>query len=128
MVEGLDHVALTVSDLERSRRFYAEVVGLEVAYEEWHEPAFMLSGGGPGGGSGVALFSTESHPPSGEGPPGEIRVLHVAFRVDRTGFDAARASLPEHGIDVRFSDHGICHSLYFEDPDGHELEFTTYEL
>jgi catechol-2,3-dioxygenase len=25
-------------------------------------------------------------------------------------------------------DHGVSHSIYFEDPDGVELELTTYEL
>ena len=28
----------------------------------------------------------------------------------------------------RLEDHGVAHSLYFADPDGHRLELTTYEI
>jgi catechol 2,3-dioxygenase-like lactoylglutathione lyase family enzyme len=123
-IQGLDHVALSVTDLQRSASFYADVLGLERAYDEWHEPVFMVAEG-----TGLALFSEESHPPSGDPdakPP--ARMLHVAFRVDRGSFEAAQAELAERGIEVSFSDHGAAHSIYFEDPDGHKLELTTYEV
>jgi catechol 2,3-dioxygenase-like lactoylglutathione lyase family enzyme len=127
--QGVDHVAIAVADLERSSEFYEQVLGLERAYEQWHEPVFMLSDGGAGVASGVALFSKESHPASGpDDAEPAIRFLHLAFRTDREGFDAARADLAEREIDVSFSDHGACHSIYFEDPDGHRLELTTYEV
>jgi catechol 2,3-dioxygenase-like lactoylglutathione lyase family enzyme len=123
-LQGLDHVALSVSDLKRSSEFYADVLGLERAYEEWHEPVFMVASG-----TGLALFSTESHESSGDPdakPP--VRFLHVAFRVDREGFDAARSELAERGIETSFADHGAAHSIYFDDPDGHTVELTTYEV
>jgi catechol 2,3-dioxygenase-like lactoylglutathione lyase family enzyme len=119
---GLDHVAITVTDLKRSRDFYAAVLGLESRYDELHEPVFMLAGE-----TGLALFRVESHPGDGEGRP-PIRVLHVAFRVDREQFDRARAELPAAGIEPRFADHGSVHSLYFPDPDGHVVELATYEV
>jgi catechol 2,3-dioxygenase-like lactoylglutathione lyase family enzyme len=123
-IQGLDHVALSVTDLQRSASFYADVLGLERAHDEWHEPVFMVAEG-----TGLALFSEGSHPPSGDPdakPP--ARMLHVAFRVDRGSFEAAQAELAERGIEVSFSDHGAAHSIYFEDPDGHKLELTTYEV
>jgi catechol 2,3-dioxygenase-like lactoylglutathione lyase family enzyme len=123
--EGLDHVAVAVTDLERSTRFYTQVLGLERAFEdEWDVPRFMLANG-----SGLALFPADAHPSSGpEGAVPAVRVLHIAFRVDRNAFETAQATLAEGGIEFRFSDHGVSHSIYFPDPDGHEIELTTYEL
>ncbi|MGH2962648.1 MAG: VOC family protein [Solirubrobacterales bacterium] len=123
--QGLDHVAIAVTDLERSRRFYEDVLGLERVHEEWDVPIVLAANG-----SGLALFDRDLHPsstPDGVEPPA-IRILHIAFRLARTGFDEARAALGERGIEARFSDHGISHSLYLDDPDGHQIELTTYDV
>jgi catechol 2,3-dioxygenase-like lactoylglutathione lyase family enzyme len=119
---GLDHFAVTVADLERSERFYRDVLGLERVFaEEWAERVMMMAPTG----SGVALFQAEPGS-SGERPP--VRVVHVAFRVDRAMFDLAREVLGEIGLSPEFEDHGVAHSIYFPDPDGHRLELTTYEV
>jgi catechol 2,3-dioxygenase-like lactoylglutathione lyase family enzyme len=117
--EGLDHVAIAVSDLDRAEGFYRDVLGLERVQPQWDPPRIMASEG-----SGMALFP-EGDDFSGETVP---HILHIAFRVDRQAFDAARAELAERGIEASFSDHGAAHSVYFEDPDGHRLELTTYEV
>ena len=118
--QGLDHVALSVRDLAASERWYREVLGLErVHAEEWDVPVFLVAQG-----SGLALFPVEGRE---DGEPA-VRILHVAFRVDRASFEAAQDALRERRIDVQLADHGISHSLYFSDPDGHTLELTTYEI
>lgn len=45
MPAGLSHLFVHVSDLERSRRFYVDVVGLEVLMEY---PGYLRIGGGGG--------------------------------------------------------------------------------
>jgi catechol 2,3-dioxygenase-like lactoylglutathione lyase family enzyme len=119
--QGLDHVAISVTDQERSEGWYREVLGLERVYEEaWGDVPIMLVQGE----SGIALFPTRQ---GADGEPA-VRILHIAFRVDRANFEAAQEALGDREIPFRFSDHGVSHSIYFEDPDGHELELTTYEL
>jgi len=57
-----------------------------------------------------------------------VRILHIAFRVDRQNFEAAQQALDDRRIPYHCEDHGVSHSVYFSDPDGHVLELTTYEL
>jgi catechol 2,3-dioxygenase-like lactoylglutathione lyase family enzyme len=123
--QGLDHVAIGVADVERSRAFYAEVLGFERAHEAWEVPVVMVAGE-----TGVAIFDRDLHPSAApdDAEPPATRILHIAFRVDREGLERARAELAERGLEVTFSDHGISHSIYFDDPDGHRLELTTYEV
>jgi catechol 2,3-dioxygenase-like lactoylglutathione lyase family enzyme len=118
--EGLDHIAIAVSDLDRAEAFYRDVLGLEWVHEEWDPPRVLASGG-----SGMALFPAGMHDDAVVGAPG---ILHFAFRVDRDAFEAAQDELSERGIEFRFSDHGAAHSVYFSDPDGHQLKLTTYEV
>jgi catechol 2,3-dioxygenase-like lactoylglutathione lyase family enzyme len=123
--QGLDHVAIGVADVERSRLFYADVLGFERMHRAWDVPVVMAASG-----SGVAIFPEGMHPSSApaDAEPPAVRILHIAFRVDREGFEQARSSLSELGLEIHFSDHGLSHSIYFRDPDGHQLELTTYEV
>jgi catechol 2,3-dioxygenase-like lactoylglutathione lyase family enzyme len=119
--QGLDHVALSVRDQERSECWYREVLGLERVHEDaWGDVPVVLVADG----TGVALFRARQ----GEDGKPAVRILHIAFRVDRSSFEAARGELEGRGIEVSFEDHVVAHSLYFSDPDGHQLELTTYEL
>jgi catechol-2,3-dioxygenase len=57
-----------------------------------------------------------------------VRTLHFAFRADRENFLHAQDELKKRAIPFDFQDHEISHSIYFRDPDGHQIEITTYEL
>ena len=52
----------------------------------------------------------------------------LAFRADRKNFLAAQEELDRRRIKFEFQEHEVLHSIYFRDPDGHQLEITTYEL
>ena len=51
-------------------------------------------------------------------------MLHLAFRADRKNFLSAQEELKGRGIKFEFQDHEISHSIYFRDPDGHQLELS----
>jgi catechol-2,3-dioxygenase len=124
-LEGIDHVALSVRDIKGSTNWYIEVLGFERLHEGmWNSvPTFIGKGN-----TAIALFPVKSHAEP-TGPSREsIRILHLAFRADYKNFLAAQRELEKRGITFEFQDHEIAHSIYFSDPDGHQLEITTYEL
>jgi catechol 2,3-dioxygenase-like lactoylglutathione lyase family enzyme len=119
-LEALDHVGLVVSDMPRSIRWYQEVLGLRRAYEDaWGEFPAVLEAGG----SGVALF------PNGAGGPvpADDPMRHVGFRTSRRGLEAAKTELAARGIAFHEGDYGVAWSVYLPDPDGYQVEITTYE-
>jgi catechol 2,3-dioxygenase-like lactoylglutathione lyase family enzyme len=123
-VEGIDHVALTVSDVPRSVAWYRDVLGLERRYADvWGDYPAVVGAGT----TALALFPA-AVPTTGAPGREVLAVRHIAFRVDRVAFAQARSHLEACGIVPTFEDHAIAHSLHFADPDGHQLEITTYEL
>ena len=126
-LQRIDHVALLVRDVERSVSWYRDVLGLDrdpVGRAAWGNfPAVVGRGG-----TSLALFPVGV--PSPKPPPGPdtLCVRHVAFRADRANFLRAQEELARRGIAFEFEDHGVAHSIYLEDPDGHRLEVTTYDL
>ena len=72
-------------------------------------------------------------PGAGEDPqtalgPEVLCFRHVAFRVDRENFERARETLRSRAIELELHDHRASLSIYFRDPDGHQIEITTYEV
>lgn len=124
-LQGLDHVAITVRDIERSAAWYEDVLGLERRFADaWGDVPTMMCAGD----ACVALFPAETPDPQPVSAADTISMRHFAFRVDRANFERAQARFRERGIEFRFSDHGIAHSVYIPDPDGHRIEVTTYEI
>ena len=124
-LDGIDHVALAVRDVELSARWYCDVLGLERRYQEaWgNHPAVVGIGT-----TSLALFPVAG--PSPQPRPGRdvLTMRHLAFRASRREFDQARTTLAARGMAIEQQNHGIAHSIYFHDPDGHEIEITTYEV
>lgn len=126
-LEGIDHVALAVSDVERSAAWYIEVLGFERLYEGMWGGVPVSIGKGK---TAIALFPRRPRDDSavGQRDRNDIDMLHLAMRADRANFLAAQEDLKKRGIGFQFQDHEISHSIYFRSPDGHQLEITTYEL
>jgi len=119
---GLGHVLLRVLDLERSKKFYAEVLGFRVLEEDpEHGGAFMAL---EGQSHAIDLFAVRDLEAALRQTPGIRGLGHVAFRVDsENALKDAYAALREHGVQVtRSIDHVSQKSIYFNDPDGNTLE------
>lgn len=79
------------------------------------------------GQTALALFPARS-PDAASPLRGGIAMLHLAFRASRADFREAQEELRARNIAFEFSDHQVSHSIYFRDPDGHQLEITTWEV
>ena len=124
-IEALDHVALSVRDLERSARWYADVLGFKRQHEGMWDGVPIFVGNGD---AAIALFPAHEKDGSTSHDRAAVRTLHFAFRADRENFLCAQDELKKRAIPFDFQNHEISHSIYFRDPDGHQIEITTYEL
>ncbi len=124
-LDFLDHVAIRVKDITASAEWYEKVLGLaKYQLPEWGPyPIFMLSGK-----TGIAIFPAQSVNEPVAIDKRQQRIDHFAFQLSHTDFKVAQEHLRELGIDFKFQDHIYFHSIYIEDPDGHEVELTTLTI
>ena len=117
-LKRLQHLVLWVSDVEKSVRFYCDVLGFDVAARR-PNAAFLRIPGSPDDHH-LGLFEQ-----TGIRRPDEraARMYHSAWEVgDIRDLVRARQRLTDAGALVGSSDHGVSLSLYAKDPDGLEFE------
>ncbi len=117
------HVAIICSDHERSRRFYTEVLGLEMLSEVYRAErrSYKLDLRLPDG-TQIELFSFPD-PPKRLSYPEACGLRHLAFEVADVG--AAVAELEGLGVTVepvRVDEQTGRRFTFFADPDGLPLE------
>ena len=126
-VKGIDHAAISVRDLEKSREFYCTVLGLKVSEREYQKPGieYFLD-------CGTSLIGLIQGDPAGEKHLLQDAGLggnHVSFRVDTADFDRHVEALEKAGIRITFTKkRERSYSCYFLDPDGNKLEITAWPL
>lgn len=115
-IQEIGHAVLNVENLDRSRAFYCDILGMqEVTRASGFHGVFLSFGQRD---HDIALFETgERIAPHG--------VNHIAFRLggDLDDFKSFHRKLVDAGVEIRGSvDHGVSYGIYFLDPDGHQLE------
>lgn len=124
-LEGIDHVALAVRDVEKTLRWYVDVLGFEHRHAGMWDGVPLFVGKGA---TALALFPAHAEALGPSGRPDHIGMLHLAFRATRKEFEAAQTELRQRDIIFHSQDHEISESIYFDDLDGNRLEITTYEV
>ena len=115
-VQRFEHWTLVCSDLDRTKRFYTEVLGAVVPERA-------------GGPASVAFANTIiDFFPSSEGrqPSPGSSGQHHAYIIDVADYDAWVKHLEANGVTLRLTAHaleGI--SIFFDDPDGYHIELSS---
>jgi catechol 2,3-dioxygenase-like lactoylglutathione lyase family enzyme len=112
-VTGINHVVLHATDLERSKRFYVDLLGFEDR---------NISTGLPGmkasflrcGIQGVDLFEVSQDAHGGQ------EMNHMALNVSAEDVDQLVTLLSKAAVDA--SERTPRNSVFISDPDGHRLE------
>lgn len=130
---GIQHVGLTVRDVEASAEWYVRVLGLQRQFEEPHhhsdQGGFAVVLGTPDMSLNVGL---DHHPAnSGEAfDPTRTGLDHVCFQVvDNAALSAWAAHLDQQSVSHSglYAMEGTPFSLLtFEDPDGIQLELIAF--
>lgn len=127
LLRFIDHVAITVADVEATTQFYDRLFGAEVPFD--HAPdgktlvRTVIIGGGVRlnvhqQGNGIDLVAAKPTPGS----------VDICFRIEGT-IEEAKALLERNGVEIidgpspRIDNEGNqAQSVYFKDPDGNLVE------
>jgi len=120
LITALNHVAVCVTDVERSKRFYGDVLGLK----EVERPAFPFAGAWYALADGRQFhLIVHDRPLTLRGTTQiDLRDGHLAFGVD--DFDGAVAHLRAAGVECIARPDNITpwKQVYVTDPDGNVIE------
>ena len=111
IVERTDFIAVPVTDMERSKQFYGETLGLPQVSDGGF-PEYQL-----GENVSVYLLSLEAIGGAFRGPH------DAGFALRVPDVHEARKALEAKGVEFNGEvlDTGVCHMAFFADPDGNQM-------
>jgi glutathione S-transferase fosA5 len=117
MISGLNHITLSVKDLDVSFRFYTDLLQLRPV-ARWYKGAYLLAGS-----QWICLTLDDD---ARSAPMKEY--THIAFTVSLEQFQEAVRRLDEASVTCWQQNHSHGESFYFLDPNGHKLEIHASDL
>lgn len=109
MIQGINHITLSVTDVHRSFDFYRQVLGFKPIVR-WDKGAYFLVG------DFWFCLNQGVQPITGMG------CTHYAFSVSPEDFATMTERIIQAGVKMYKENTSPGDSLYFLDPDGHQLE------
>jgi catechol-2,3-dioxygenase len=114
-IERLEHWTLVASDVERSKRFYLDVLGAKPPARAGGPTSVNLAG------TVIDLFPAGGDRQPSPGSGGQ----HHAYIIRLEDYDPWVEHLRQHEVPVRLTTHGLGRmSIYVDDPDGYHIELT----
>ncbi|WP_215222929.1 SMU1112c/YaeR family gloxylase I-like metalloprotein [Echinicola shivajiensis] len=124
MLKGIHHIAVICSDYSRSKRFYTEVLGLEVIQEVYREERNSYKLDLTLNGEYIIELFSFPDPPKRLSRPEACGLRHLAFSVEDLG--KAVEVLNDLGVrteEIRVDEWTGKRFVFFSDPDGLPIEF-----
>jgi catechol 2,3-dioxygenase-like lactoylglutathione lyase family enzyme len=122
---GVVEIVLMVQDVEKSRAFYAGVLGLKVISPDLGGPVFLRAGDETAGVPNQIVLA----PRPAEAPalPAEAwlrNVHHIGIEIPSGSLEETQRQLEAQGFTVRTGEHPFLpvQAIYIDDPDGNEVE------
>ena len=114
-VQRLEHWTLVASDVERTKRFYTEVLGAKLPEREGGPASVDLAG------TIIDFFPASERQQPLPGGGGQ----HHAYIIRLEDYDPWVEQFRRHDVPARLTTHGLGRmSIYIDDPDGYHIEFT----
>lgn len=132
-IKALGEVVLRVRDLETVKRFYTDVIGLDVL-REFDGITFLTVASGHGGHTQIVglfdaalpdAFGVRRHPVQ----PNATSLHHFALEIDADDYRDELRRLRELGVEVTTFEHRWCHwrSIYVKDPEDNVVELVCFD-
>ena len=114
-IQRLDHWTLVTTDVDRTRQFYADVLGAELPKRTAGPASVNLAG------TVIDFFPASSDNPPSPGGWGQ----HHAYIINLHDYDGWVEHFGRKGVAYHRTTHGLHRmSIYVDDPDGYHIELT----
>jgi catechol 2,3-dioxygenase-like lactoylglutathione lyase family enzyme len=115
MINGINHITLSVKDIDESFKFYKEILGLKPIMKSKISAYFTAEN------TWIALTKDECKTNKSD-------YSHIAFNIDSKKFNTLKNRIKDYGAKEWQENKTEGYSFYFLDPSGNKLEIHSTSL